>query len=153
MLMLRVGYPTREEERMIMDRISDSLEPVELQPVATPEEVLEARKLIRDIYLDDKLRDYIVDIIVTTRDPSERGLAQMTDYIEFGASPRATINLNLAARAHAFIRRRSYVTPEDIKAVALDVLGHRVILTYQAEAEEVTPERVIEEILETIEVP
>ncbi len=153
MLMLRVGYPTREEERMIMDRMTDNLEPVELAAVATPEEVLAARSLIRDIYVDEKLRDYIVDIIVTTRNPGERGLKRMQDYIEFGASPRATINLNLAARAHAFIRHRSYVTPEDIKAVALDVLRHRVILTYQAEAEEVTPERVIEEILETIEVP
>lgn len=153
MLMLRVGYPTREEERMIMDRVSDNLEAVDLQAVATTEEVLEARGLIRDIYVDEKLRDYIVDIIITTRDPAQRGLARMADYIEFGASPRATINLNLAARAHAFIRHRSYVTPEDIKAVALDVLRHRVILTYQAEAEEVTPERVINEILETIEVP
>ena len=156
MLMLRVGYPTRQEEREIMDRMADQIEAPRLEPVATPEEIVEARKVVREIYVDEKLRDYIVELIVTTRDPAahESGrLGGLADYIEFGASPRATINLNLAARAHAFIRQRSYVTPEDIKAVAPDVLRHRIILTYQAEAEDYTPERVIEQILETVDVP
>ena len=107
----------------------------------------------RDIYIDEKLRDYIVDIIVATREPAQAGLRDIADYIEYGASPRATIFLNLAARAHAFINHRSYVSPEDIKAVATDVLRHRVIVTYEAEADEVTPEAVVEQILETIEVP
>ena len=153
MLMLKVGYPTREEEREIMDRMTDRFEPEKLESVATPEDVLRAQKVVREIYIDEKLRDYIVDIIVATREPAEMGLRDFKDYIEYGASPRATIFLNLAARAHAFVDRRSYVTPEDIKAVALDVLRHRVIVTYEAEAEEVTSEAVIEQILETIEVP
>ncbi len=153
MLMLKVGYPTREEERTIMDRIADRVEPAKLSAVATPEDVLEARKVVREIYIDEKLRDYIVDIVVATRAPEEVGLRHFRDYIEFGASPRATIWLNLAARAHAFVNRRSFVTPEDIKAVALDVLRHRVIVTYEAEAEEVSSENVVEQILETIEVP
>ncbi|MFW5968981.1 MAG: AAA family ATPase, partial [Persicimonas sp.] len=104
-------------------------------------------------YIDEKLKDYIVDIVFATRKPEEHELDELNDFIEFGASPRATIYLNLAAKAHAFIHRRGYVTPEDIKSVAYDVLRHRVILTFAAEAEEFTPEKVIAEILETIEVP
>jgi MoxR-like ATPase len=121
--------------------------------VATKEEILAAQKAVRQVYIDEKLKDYIVDIIFATREPEACGLRSLKDYIEFGASPRATIYLNLAARAHAFINRRGYVTPEDIKAVAYDVLRHRVIVTYEAEAEEYTPERIIKQILETIDVP
>ncbi|QDG54111.1 MoxR family ATPase [Persicimonas caeni] len=153
MLMIRVGYPTREEERLIMDRVTERTMPEALEAVATPEQILASQKAVREIYIDDKLKDYIVDIIFATRNPEEHGLGELKDFIEFGASPRATIYLNLAAKAHAFIRRRGYVTPEDIKAIAYDVLRHRVILTFAAEAEEYTSERVIEQILETIEVP
>ncbi|MGM0558495.1 MAG: AAA family ATPase [Myxococcota bacterium] len=153
MLMIRVTYPTREEERKIMDRITEQASPTRLEAVAAPEKILEAQKAVREIYIDEKLKDYIVDIIFASRQPEDYGLPELEDFIEFGASPRATIYLNLAAKAHAFIRRRGYVTPEDIKAVAYDVLRHRVILTFAAEAEEYTPERVIEQMLETIEVP
>ena len=153
MLMLKVGYPTPEEERRIMDLMTDHVAPEACKAVATPAEVLEAQKLVRRIYIDEKLRDYIVEIIVATRDPAKARLPELEDWIEYGASPRATIFLNLAARAHAFVNHRSYVSPEDIKDVAQDVLRHRVILTYEAEAEEVTPEDVIDRILEKIEVP
>lgn len=153
MLMLKVGYPTRAEERMIMDRISDQLQPETINHVATGEDILAAQRLVRQIYLDEKLRDYIVDIVVATREPAEHGLKSLKEFIEYGASPRATIFLNLAARAHAFIHQRHYVTPEDIKAVAPDILRHRVVLSFEAEAEDVTSEDVIKTLLETIEVP
>jgi len=153
MLMLKVGYPTRAEERMIMDRIADNLTPPAVNPVATAEEVLNAQSLIREIYVDEKLRDYIVDLIVATRDPAEFGLSSIKNYIEYGASPRATIFLNLAARAHAFVNHRGFVTPEDIKSVAPDILRHRIVMTFEAEAEEITSEQIIEQMLENIEVP
>ena len=152
MLMIRVGYPTRDEERRIMDLVTDA-DPVDLSAVTTPEQILAAQRAVRKIHLADELKDYIVDIICATRDPREFGLPQLERFIEFGASPRATIFLNTASRAHAFIRGRDSVYPEDIKAIAYDVLRHRVALTYEAEAEEQTPESVIETILETIEVP
>jgi len=153
MLMIRVGYPTRDEERQIMDLVTEQRAPKSLQSVTTPEEIRAAQRAVRKIHLADKLKDYIVDIIYATRDPERYGLKDLVDYIDFGASPRATIYLNLAARAHAFIRREEAVYPEDIKAVAYDVLRHRVILTYEAEAEELTPEMIIERLLEAIEVP
>lgn len=153
MLMLKVGYPTRAEERLIMDRIADNLTPPSVNPVASAEEVLKAQSMIREIYVDEKLRDYIVDLIVATRDPSAFGLDSIKNYIEYGASPRATIFLNLAARAHAFVNHRGFVTPEDIKSVAPDILRHRVVMTFEAEAEEITSEQIVEQMLETIEVP
>ncbi|AWV89391.1 AAA family ATPase [Bradymonas sediminis] len=153
MLMIRVGYPSREEERIIMDRVTERTMPSELSPVTTPEQIMQAQKAVREIYIDDKLKEYIVDIIFATRSPQDYKMRELRDFIEFGASPRATIYLNLAAKAHAFVNRRGFVTPEDIKSVAIDVLRHRVILTFAAEAEEYTPEKVIEQILETIEVP
>src|SRR5690554_1337806 len=153
MLMIRVGYPTREEERIIMERVTERTMPSALSAVATPEQILQAQKAVRDIYIDDKLKEYIVDIIFATRSPEDYKMPELRDFIEFGASPRATIYLNLAAKAHAFVNRRGFVTPEDIKSIALDVLRHRVVLTFAAEAEEYTPEKVIEQILETIEVP
>ncbi|RAL21831.1 ATPase [Lujinxingia litoralis] len=153
MLMIKVGYPSRKEERQIMDLVTDSAEMPTPQPVVTPQEVLAAQDLVRRIYIDDKLKDYIVDIIYATRTPDEYGLRSLSDFIDYGASPRATIYLNLASRAHAFLEGRSYVTPEDIKAVAYDVLRHRVVLTYEAEAEEYSSERVLTTILETIDVP
>ncbi len=152
-LMTRVTYPSKEEEREIMDRITRQTEPIELEAVATPDDVRQAQQTVREVYIDEKLRDYIVDLVFATRFPEEHGLEDLADFIEYGASPRASIYLNLTARCHAFVQHRGYVTPEDIKAVARDVLRHRVILTYLAEAEQLTPEDVVDRILETIEVP
>jgi MoxR-like ATPase len=153
MLMIKVGYPTREEERAIMDRMTTAGVDVSAQPVATPEEIAEARSVVQQVYIDEKIRDYIVSIVHATREPKGHGLAELADFIAFGASPRASIYLNLAARAHAFLRHRGYVTPEDIKAVGVDVLRHRVILTYEAEAEEITSETVVRKLFEHVEVP
>lgn len=153
MLMIQVDYPTRAEERKIMDLVTEHEHMPAIQPVVTRQDILDAQKAVREIYIDDKLKDYIVDIIMATRDPKAAGLRDLVPYIEFGASPRATIYLNLAARAHAYLQRRGYVTPEDIKAVAYDVLRHRVIVTYEAEADDYTSERIIKQLLETIDVP
>ena len=152
MLKVRVGYPTRAEELIIMDRVAGQTMP-KLTAVVTPEQVLRAQKVVSEIYIDPKVKEYIVSIVLATRDPAANGLKDLTGYIEYGASPRATIYLNLAARAHAFLRHRGFVTPEDIKAIAYDVLRHRVSLTYEAEAENLTSEKVIQQILEKIEVP
>jgi len=152
MLMIKVGYPTRVEERAIMDAMSLGAPPA-VEPVADAEQLAAARSVINQIYIDDKIKDYIVNVVAATRDPGAFGLKDLADLIEFGASPRASIFLNVAARAHAFIKRRGYVTPEDIKAIGLDVLRHRVILTYEAEAEEVTSEDVVRRLFEHVEVP
>ncbi|MFO0741770.1 MAG: MoxR family ATPase [Labilithrix sp.] len=152
MLMCKVGYPTREDERKIMDRMT-SLVPLKAEPAVTPTELVEARKTIGQIYVADKVKDYIVDVIFATREPAKHGLKDLAPLIEFGASPRASIALNLAARAHAFLRHRGYVTPEDVKAVGPDVLRHRVVLTYEADAEEVTSEQVVRRVFEVVEVP
>jgi MoxR-like ATPase len=153
MLMIKVGYPTREDERTIMDRMTAQGPPPSAKAVVDPAALAEARSVIAEIYIDDKIRDYIVDIVHATREPKSHGLADMADYIQFGASPRASISLNLAARAHAFLRHRGYVTPEDIKAVGVDVLRHRVNLTYEAEADDVSAEQVVRRLFETVEVP
>jgi MoxR-like ATPase len=152
MLMIKVGYPTREEERAIMDRMTSGMN-VSASAVATPQEIAEARSVVNQVYMDEKIRDYIVSIVHATREPKAHGLGELADFIQFGASPRASIYLNLAARAHAFLRHRGYVTPEDIKAIGIDVLRHRVILTYEAEAEEITSETVIRKLFEHVEVP
>jgi MoxR-like ATPase len=152
MLMIKVGYPTREEERAIMDRMTSGMS-VSASAVATPQEIAEARSVVNQVYMDEKIRDYIVSIVHATREPKAHGLGELADFIQFGASPRASIYLNLAARAHAFLRHRGYVTPEDIKAIGIDVLRHRVILTYEAEAEEITSETVIRKLFEHVEVP
>ena len=152
MLMIKVGYPTREEERAIMDRMTSGMS-VSAGPVATPQEIAEARSVVNQVYMDEKIRDYIVSIVHATREPKAHGLGELADFIQYGASPRASIYLNLAARAHAFLRHRGYVTPEDIKAIGVDVLRHRVILTYEAEAEEITSETVIRKLFEHVEVP
>ncbi|MBS2013054.1 MAG: MoxR family ATPase [Deltaproteobacteria bacterium] len=152
MLMCKVGYPTREDERKIMDRMT-GLVPAKAEPVVTPKELLEARKIIGQIYVADKVKDYIVDVVFATREPQKHGLKDLAPLIEFGASPRASIALNLAARAHAFLRHRGYVTPEDVKAVGPDVLRHRIVLTYEADAEEVTAEQVVRRVFEVVEVP
>src|SRR5687768_10830143 len=131
MLKVIVGYPGREEEKQILRRMSSGT-PISISPVATPEEILRARAAIAGLYLDDKIADYILDIVSATRDPTAFGLEALRPLIEFGASPRASIALAVCARAHAYLRGRSYVAPEDVKAMALDVLRHRVITTYEA---------------------
>jgi MoxR-like ATPase len=135
-----------------MDRMTTS-EPAKATPVVSPAELLEARKVITQVYVDDKVKDYIVEVVFATREPDKHGLKDLAPLIEFGASPRASIALNLAARAHAFLRRRGYVTPEDVKAIGPDVLRHRLVLTYEADAEEVTPEQVVKRVFEVVEVP
>jgi len=152
MLMIKVGYPTKEEERAIMDRMTGPMK-VSAEQVASPQEIAEARAVVQEVYIDEKIRDYIVNIVHATREPKAYGLSELSDFIAFGASPRASIFLNKAARAHAFLRHRGYVTPEDIKAIGVDVLRHRVILTYEAEAEEITAETVVRKLFERVEVP
>jgi MoxR-like ATPase len=152
MLMIKVGYPSREEERAVMDRMTGVL-PSKASPRATPEQLLSARKVVRDVYVDDRVKDYIVDVVFATREPQKKGMKELAPLIEYGASPRASIALNLAARAHAFLRHRGYVTPEDVKAIGPDVLRHRVVLSYEAEAEEVTAEDIVRRVFEVVEVP
>ena len=152
MLKLRVGYPSRDEEKEIMRRMAGG-EPIPVQHVASPVTIMEARHRIADLYMDERIVDYIVEIVHATRSPAESGLKDLVPLIEFGASPRATIALAQASRAHAFLRGRTFVTPDDVKAIAPDVLRHRVLTTYEAEAEEVTSDAVVAKILSTIESP
>jgi MoxR-like ATPase len=152
MLKIKVGYPTREEERAIMDRMSHGVVP-EVQTVVSPAQILDARKVVDEVYMDEKIKDYIVDVVFATREPSKYGMDEMSRFIEYGASPRASIALSLAAKAHAFLRHRGYVTPEDIKSIGPDILRHRVVVTYEAEAEELTSEDVVRKIFDTVEVP
>jgi MoxR-like ATPase len=152
MLKLRVGYPTRDEEKEIMRRMAGG-DAIQIQHAATPEAIMEARGRIADLYVDERIVDYIVDIVHATRKPKEAGLADLAPLIEFGASPRATIALAQASRAHAFLRGRTFVTPDDVKAIAPDVLRHRVITTYEAEAEEVTSDTIVQRVLGAIESP
>ena len=152
MLKLRVGYPTRAEEKEIMRRMASGL-PIPVDQVASPHAILEARRRIAELYVDDRVVDYIVDIVHATRAPKEAGLEDLAPLIEYGASPRATIFLAQAARAHAFLRGRNFVTPDDVKAIAPDVLRHRVLTTYEAEAEEVTSDAIVQRVLAAIESP
>ena len=152
MLKLEVTYPNKEEELEIMQRMTSGQE-ISVQPVVTPEDIVRARQVVNEVYMDEKIDRYIVDIVFATRQPEEYGLKDLQPLIAYGASPRASINLKLAAKAHAFLRRRGYVTPEDVKAIGLDVLRHRVIVTYEAEAEEVRPEDVVRRVLNQVEVP
>ena len=152
MLKLRVGYPSREEEKEIMRRMAGG-EPIPVQHVASPASILEARRHIAEMYMDERIVDYIVDIVLATRAPADAGMKELTPLVEFGASPRATIALAQASRAHAFLRGRNYVTPDDVKAIAPDVLRHRVLTTYEAEAEEVTSDDIVKKILATVEAP
>ncbi|MBN8704344.1 MAG: MoxR family ATPase [Bacteroidetes bacterium] len=153
MLKIIVGYPTKVEEMEIMRRMANTAEKKTINKIISPKQILQARQLINDIYMDEKIEQYIIDIIFATRDPQTVGLPHLKPLIQYGASPRASIFLNLAAKAHAFLKHRGYVTPEDVKAMAYDVLRHRVILTYEAEAEEKTTDFVIGELLAKIEVP
>ncbi len=152
MLKLRIGYPSRDEEKEIMRRMASG-DPIPIRAVAQPGAILEARHRITELYMDERIVDYIVDIVHATRMPAEAGMKDLAPLIEFGASPRATIALAQASRAHAFLRARTYVTPDDIKAIAPDVLRHRVLTTYEAEAEEVTSDDIVKRILDTVEAP
>ena len=152
MLKLRIGYPSRDEEKEIMRRMAGG-EPIDVRHVATPQAILEARGRVSELYMDDRIVDYIVDIVHATREPADAGLKDLVPLIEFGASPRATIALAQASRAHAFLRGRSFVTPDDVKAIAPDVLRHRVLTTFEAEAEEVTSDDIVTRVLAKIESP
>ncbi|MHB8872622.1 MAG: AAA family ATPase [Myxococcaceae bacterium] len=152
MLKVKVGYPTREEEKQIMDRMGGENAP-KASKVISPEQIARARGVMHQIYMDEKVKDYILNIVFATREPAKYGLKDLADFIEYGASPRATLFLSQAARAHAFLRHRGFVTPEDVKAIGFDVLRHRVSLTYEAEAEELTPEKIIQRIFDRVEVP
>ena len=152
MLKVKIGYPSREEELAIMRQnvLGDYRE---IKPVVSPKEILAAREVLKSVYMDEKIERYILDIVIATRQPAEFKLDKIAPMISYGASPRASINLALASKAHAFIKRRGYVIPEDVRAISLDVLRHRVAVTYEAEAEEVTSEYIVQEILNHIEVP
>ena len=152
MLKLRVGYPTRDEEREIMRRMAGGA-PIEITAVAGPAQIMDARKRIAQLYVDERIVDYIVDLVHATRAPKEAGLADLAPLIEFGASPRATIALAQASRAHAFLRGRGYVTPDDVKAIAPDVLRHRVLTSFEADAEEVTSDDVVARVLARVPSP
>ena len=152
MLKVVVNYPTKDEEKKIIKQ--NIFEPVFIErPVLKAEEILEARKVVKQVYIDEKIEQYIVDIVFATRFPEQYNLPDFKEMIDFGASPRASINLALAARSYAFIRRRGYVVPEDIRAVCHDVMRHRIGLTYEAEANNLTSEEIISEILNKVEVP
>jgi len=152
MLKLNVGYPSKTEEREIMDRMATTGAQVSIEPAISPKDVIEAREVVDSIYIDDKIKDYVVDVVFATREPKEFGL-DVEDFIEYGASPRATIALAMAARAQAFLEGRGYVTPQDVKSIGLDVLRHRVIITYEAEAEELTSDDIVQKVFDHVEVP
>jgi MoxR-like ATPase len=152
MLKVVVGYPNRDQELLILERMSKTRQAIETQAVTTPDEILTARELVDQIYVDRKVQEYIVDLVLATRKPKSYGL-DLDELIQYGASPRATIYLTLAAKANAFLHGRGHVLPQDVKEMALDVLRHRVILTYEAEAEEKTSDDVIRTILDAIRVP
>jgi len=152
MLKVTVSYPSRAEEKLIMERMG-GVEVPKARKVISPDQIARARQVVHQIYVDEKVKDYILNIVFATREPSQSGLRDLEDFIEYGASPRATIYLNLAAKAHAFLRHRGFVTPEDVKAVGFDVLRHRISLTYEAEAEELTPEKIIQRVFDRVEVP
>lgn len=153
MLKLTTTYPRKEEELEILNRMTAG-EPVEVEQVVTLEEIVRARSIINQVYMDEKIKQYIVDLVFATRSPKDYGeLEDIGDLVEYGASPRATIYLATAARAHAFLRRRGYVTPEDVKSVGMDVMRHRVIVTYEAEAEDMTSEQILQRVFDCVEIP
>ncbi len=152
MLKLNITYPAKEEEFEIMQRMTSG-EVLAVKAVVNPGDIIKARDVVHDVYMDEKIDRYIIDIVFATRNPQEYGIKDIEGLIAFGASPRASINLKLAAKAHAFLRHRGYVTPEDVKAIGMDVLRHRIIVTYEAEAENVTAEDVVRRVLNHIEVP
>ena len=152
MLKVVVTYPKKEEEKLII-RMNNSGEFPKASPVMKPEDIVRARSVVRDVYMDEKIERYIVDIVYATRTPDDYGLGKLANLISYGASPRASISLSMASKAYAFIKRRGYVIPEDVRAVCNEVLRHRIGLTYEAEAENVTTENIISEIINAVEVP
>jgi MoxR-like ATPase len=152
MLKVVVSYPKKEEERQII-RMNNTGEFPKASAVIKPEDIVRAREVVRDVYMDEKIERYIVDIVYATRTPAEYGLKELENFISYGASPRASISLSMAAKAYAFIKRRGYVIPEDVRAVCNEVLRHRIGLTYEAEAENITPEQIIEKIINAVIVP
>jgi MoxR-like ATPase len=153
MLKLKIDYPSPSEELEIMRRMAKTGSKPTLNKVVDPVTILEARKVVNEIYMDEKVEQYIVDLVFATRKPSDYGIAELEDLISFGASPRATINLNLAARAQAFMEHRAYVTPEDVRTIALDVFRHRLIPTFEAEAEEIGAEELVQKVMNNVQVP
>jgi MoxR-like ATPase len=152
MLKLRVGYPSREEERQILDRMAVTHAEPGAKPVVTPDEIMTARDLVDQIYVDDKIKDYVVSLVFATREPAAAGL-DLGPLIQYGASPRATLALTLAAKANAFLNGRGYVTPQDVKTIGPDVLRHRVIVTYEAEAEEIDSDEIVRRVFDGVPVP
>lgn len=152
MLKLNITYPDKKEEREIMERMALTKRDISVNPVISPSDILRLRSIVDEIYIDDKIKDYIIDIVFASRDPKAYNL-KLDEFIEYGASPRATIFLTLAAKAHAFIKGRGFVTPQDVKSIGMDVLRHRVIITYEAEAEEISAEDIVQKIFDTVEVP
>jgi MoxR-like ATPase len=152
MLKLKVGYPTREDERRIVDRMASSAPKVKVEATVTTDEIGAARRLVDQIFVDDRVKDYIVSVVHSTRRPKEFGL-DIGRLIAFGASPRASIALTMASRAHAFMQGRPYVTPADVKAIGMDVLRHRVITSYEAQAEDITPETIVQKVFDHVPLP
>ena len=152
MFKLNITYPDKKEEREIMERMAITKKDFHVNPVISPKDILRLRALVDEIYIDDKIKDYIIDIVFASRDPKAYNL-ELEEFIEYGASPRATIYLTLAAKAHAFIKGRGFVTPQDVKSIGMDVLRHRIIVTYEAEAEEINSEGIIQKIFDNVEVP
>lgn len=152
MLKLKIVYPSREEEKKILARMAGGSIP-EVNKIITVDNIISARQLVNDIYMDPKVEDYIVNIVFASREPDNVGLGDLKHLISFGASPRATLFLSRAAKAHAFLRSRGYVTPEDVKSIGMDVLRHRIITTYEAEAENITSEDIVQKIFDNVEVP
>jgi len=152
MLMVKIDYPSPKEEREIMDRYSVNESP-KASKVVDPKEIISAREVVRNIYVDDKVKEYIVNIVFASREPAKYGIDKIVGLIAYGASPRASLYLNLAAKAHAFLKGRGYITPEDVKAIGHDVLRHRVIVSYEAEAEDITSDNIVSKIFDAVEVP
>jgi len=152
MFKLNITYPDKKEEREIMERMALTKRDFNVNPVISPKDILRLRALVDEIYIDDKIKDYIIDIVFASRDPKAYNL-ELDEFIEYGASPRATIYLTLASKAHAFIKGRGFVTPQDVKSIGMDVLRHRIIVTYEAEAEEINSEGIIQKIFDNVEVP
>ena len=153
MLKIKINYPTKEEELEIMRRMAKTVKTAPIKPIISADQILAARKVVNEIYIDEKVEKYIIDLIFATRNPEDYKIKDLEGLISYGASPRATINLNLAARAQAFMDHRAFVTPDDVRTIAMDVLRHRVVPTYEAEAEEITAEDIVERILSNVQVP
>jgi len=153
MLKVNIGYPSKVDEKEIINRFIDGTTVKEVAPVVTPDQILKARDLIKKIYMDDNIKNYILDIVFATREPENNGLGNLKNLISYGGSPRASINLAMAAKAYAFMQRRGYVIPDDVRNICKDVLRHRVGITYEAEAENITAEDIIDQIIKTVQVP